>query len=227
MNMRYPKALVHRYGAKAGILMYVREHLTGIPQVDMVVKTPEESIDDVLRRADRYPILWPRIFRSSAVAELEGYEGLFPTKVIGDFERTKRNIRNPNYIGHYNSRESFESHVRTTIKDIQKSPKWLKEDDPWERSHTEPINPDNQPSVFVGEPRYARHANLLKNHQANIFTSSYGILAHDDIMALRHAQVTYFGSSRDENGEELHRGDWVNIVSNGKTVRIRKINIPQ
>ena len=83
--MIYPQELVHRYGAKAGMLMYVRERLPDIPQVDMIVKTPEEPINDALKRADRTRILWPRIFRSSAIAELQGYEGEFPTRVVEGF----------------------------------------------------------------------------------------------------------------------------------------------
>ena len=63
---RYPRELVHKYGAKAGILKHVKRHLPAIPQVDSIVKLPEESVDAALERADNKRILWPRIFRSSA-----------------------------------------------------------------------------------------------------------------------------------------------------------------
>lgn len=83
---RYPKDMVHRCGAKAGLLLHVREHLSHIPQARMIVSDIGESTDDLLARADASDIRYPRLFRSSAVAELVGYEGDFPTIEIDDFE---------------------------------------------------------------------------------------------------------------------------------------------
>src|SRR3989344_67792 len=159
--MRYPTDLVHRYGAKAGILMYIQEHLPHIPQVDMIVKTPEESIDDALKRADKQRILWPRIFRSSAVAELYGHEGDFPTKIMEGFEAGRAAITNPRYLVPYSSRERFDDLVRGVIRDIQTSPRDLKEADPPAYAHLPDdisvIIAEQSPSSITGT--YIRHPN--------------------------------------------------------------------
>ncbi len=78
-TLRYPEDLVHRFGAKAGILKYVAEMLPGIPQAKMIVSEIGESTESVLRRAEVAKIGRPRLFRSSAKAELRGYEGSFRT----------------------------------------------------------------------------------------------------------------------------------------------------
>ena len=77
--MIYPEKYVHEYGAKAGLLMYIKEHLPYIPQMPMVVKRPTDNIDDILSQADDENIGWPRLFRSSTLEELYGFEGFFPT----------------------------------------------------------------------------------------------------------------------------------------------------
>lgn len=126
VSMKYPEELVHKYGAKAGVLIYVAKELPYIPQAAMIVKTPEESIDDCLKRADVVPILWPRLFRSSAVEELYGYEGDFPTVEMEAFEEVHERIKNPNYIGPYKSKEDFEFHLRKTIEYIELFPSTYK-----------------------------------------------------------------------------------------------------
>lgn len=386
--MNHPQELVNRYGAKAGILMYVAEHLPDIPQARMVVKTPAESVDEVLKRAYTYGISWPRIFRSSAVAELYGYEGDFPTFVIEDFETEHVRITNPLYCGPYSRRDLFDAHVRETIDKIETSPRWLKErpghdhlpdriciivaekspskivgtyikhpnqddfyvasctvpatangNDAYRSNYTyrplegvqhhkgftargvertppeylnqdtvkreleealrwhdrivalpemdsgwsyqvefgldplclyqvrpfkqreiatfhvkptknytdivvigitppeglrlrvernvwvrhnrdEPINPDNQPSVFYGEMRGAYHTYLVRNLQANILRDAYGFLSHNDVKAMRRAQVT--GLFSDEIPETYHQGEWVTLVADGRNIRILK-----
>ena len=50
--MIYPEKYVHEYGAKAGLLMYIKEHLPYIPQMPMVVKRPTDNIGDILSQAD-------------------------------------------------------------------------------------------------------------------------------------------------------------------------------
>ncbi len=72
---RYPKDLVHRHGAKAGLLLHVAKYLPDIPQAKMVVSEPGESAASLLQRAAERGIGYPRLYRSSAVAELVGYEG--------------------------------------------------------------------------------------------------------------------------------------------------------
>lgn len=78
-SLRYPKELVHRFGAKAGILMYVAQMLPDIPQAKMIVSEIGEPTEALLRRADVAGIGRPRMFRSSAFVELAGYEGDFRT----------------------------------------------------------------------------------------------------------------------------------------------------
>jgi hypothetical protein len=372
--------------------MYVRDQLPGIPQVDMIVKTPEEPIEDALLRADKSGILWPRAFRSSAVAELEGYEGDFLTKIMDGYEEGHSKITNPLYVGIYSSKDLFVADVRETIEKIQKSPRWLKESDPKTHSHLpddicviiaekspssivgtyikhpnqkeyyvisasvaesigtynpehstyvyskkkgvqtfegfsqkrvensssvshiarkgikseieaviqwhnqiaslpeidnswtyqiefgldppclyqvrpfkpvefadfelageeerslvigitpksgmklrvendlrkryyddEAINSDNRPSVLYDDMREARYFEYLPNHQANILTRGLGVLAHDDIKAIRHARLTGIYLFAPSLERDLDRGDWVNIASDGKTLHIRKI----
>ena len=76
--MLYPKQVSH-FGAKAGYLMYIKEQLPDIPQARIVVKTPNEPAANALKRADISGIPWPRIFRSSSIEELVGFEGDFLT----------------------------------------------------------------------------------------------------------------------------------------------------
>ena len=121
LELIYPKELVHKYGAKAGILMHVAKHLPRIPQAEMIVKTPDEAVDDFLKRAGK-SILWPRVFRSSAVEELIGFEGDFPTFFLKGYDEARREITNPNYRGPYESREKFNSHVREVVERIENSP---------------------------------------------------------------------------------------------------------
>ena len=119
IKMKFPKELVEEYGAKAGMLMYVARELSDIPQARMIVKSPNESIDDFLKRADSSSISYPRIYRSSAVAELDGYEGDFLSEVVGDFETERARITNPNYVGPYNSKKSFDAHVKWLVERIE------------------------------------------------------------------------------------------------------------
>lgn len=87
---KYPHELVHRYGAKAGILIYVAEHLPDIPQAPMVVSEIGESADSLLARADAKGIGWPRLFRSSAEAELLGYEGYLELKRLNHLQKVTK-----------------------------------------------------------------------------------------------------------------------------------------
>ena len=90
--MRYPKKLVEQNGAKAGILMYVENELPDIPQRRMIVKSLDESIDNFLERADASSISYPRLFRSSAIQELWGFEGDFLTELVENFETQKETV---------------------------------------------------------------------------------------------------------------------------------------
>jgi len=158
--MIYPRDLVDKYGAKAGILMYVAKNLPNIPQADMIVKTPEESIEGALDRADKFPILWPRVFRSSAVAELEGYEGCFPTiEVDGpDSWFWKRNYRE---FSKEEMRRRLMVESINNIEMIQRSSRELKEGEPGKHNHLPDeisvIIAEKSPSSIVGT--YIKHPN--------------------------------------------------------------------
>lgn len=90
--MRYPETLVHEYGAKAGILMYVGEKIPSIPQMPMIVSGKDEPPQDFLKRVAESGLDWPIIFRSSAIEELVGYEGDFPSYVIDDSFYGENNV---------------------------------------------------------------------------------------------------------------------------------------
>ena len=159
---RYPAGLVHKYGAKAGILKHVKKHLPAIPQVDSIVKLPEESVDAALERADKERILWPRMFRSSSVFELMvGSEGVFPSKWLDGFKEGKAKIQNPTYRGPYSSPETFEHFVRYTIQDIAFAPKNLKEHEPGEHDDLPDVIPviiaEKSPSSITGT--FVKHPN--------------------------------------------------------------------
>ncbi|MBS3106132.1 hypothetical protein J4419_00530 [Candidatus Woesearchaeota archaeon] len=156
--MKYPVELVRQFGAKAGILMHVARHLPDIPQARMVVKTPRESIEDFLSRAEREAITHPRLYRSSAFHELHGYEGAFVSITVGDFETMRREITNPGYCGPYSTRERFDEYERWAIRSIESSTAALRE-----RGHKHlpksiaVIAAEKSPSVIVGT--YIKHPN--------------------------------------------------------------------
>lgn len=94
---RYPEELVHRYGAKAGILLYVARHLPEIPQAKMVVSEHGEPSKEFVSRARKNFECPTVLVRSSAVEELDGFEGVFPTKAVHggwDLEKTINLVRN-------------------------------------------------------------------------------------------------------------------------------------
>lgn len=104
---RYPKDLVHRYGAKAGHLLYVAKMLPDIPQAPMLVSEPAEPISDLVARVDASSLGWPRYYRSSSVVELLGYDGDFPTKFIRDsFDQARQG---------------------STIEEVRYSPKYVRQ----------------------------------------------------------------------------------------------------
>ncbi len=158
--MKYPHKLVDDYGAKAGILMYIKENLPDIPQVDMIVKTPDESIDSVLNRANEYPILWPRLLRSSAVAELQGYEGWFPSQEVGgpDSWFFKRNYPKMSFDERI---ERVNKEMIHYLQQIQESPQRGKESEPGKHDHLPDeiavIIAEQSPSSIAGT--YIKHPN--------------------------------------------------------------------
>lgn len=126
-TITYPTELVDQYGAKAGILLYVAHELPHIPQAPMIVSEPGESTGDLLRRADETGLAWPRLFRSSAIAELDGYEGAFPTEVIGPYEEGHERIKwNHNNHSIYRNEEYFQQGLRDTVDRIKHSPQHIK-----------------------------------------------------------------------------------------------------
>ncbi len=99
LDLRYPEALVRQHGAKAGLLEHVVQHMLHIPQMPMVVREIGESPRDFLARVDQAGIGWPRIFRSSAIVELVGFEGVFPTHTVDTFKGEDKILRYFNLDG--------------------------------------------------------------------------------------------------------------------------------
>ena len=118
----YPQQIVHENGAKAGLLMHVAQHASDIPQLPFVVSRIGEQVESVLSRANQAGIGWPRLFRSSAVAELYGYEGDFPTKFVRSFEEGHAEVAwNPNNYGMYRNQEYFDRELRMMYNQIRAS----------------------------------------------------------------------------------------------------------
>ena len=163
--MKYPTDLVHQSGAKAGILMYVGQHLPAIPQARMLVKTPAEPLDDFLKRVEDAHLGWPRLFRSSAVAELDGYEGDFPTVFIDSFEQGRASVVSPGYCGYYSQRPLFEQFIRDTIERIENSPQELKTEGGKHKKLPDKIAvivAEKSPSLVTGT--YLKHPNQADIH---------------------------------------------------------------
>lgn len=157
-RLNYPQQLVERYGAKAGILLYVADKLPDIPQVPMVVNEPGEDTDSFLARADEARVGWPRFFRSSAMAELVGYEGQFPTEFVDDFTVGNKRVRwNSNNYSIYRNREYFDNGVRRIIGEIQNSPQSFKR---------EGIGQDlpDQINVMIAEKARSRYVGTYIKH---------------------------------------------------------------
>lgn len=172
-NLVYPKDLVSRYGAKAGILLYVAQRLPDIPQAPMIVSEIGESTASIMARADAANIKWPRLFRSSAEAELVGYEGIFLTETIGPYEAGHARVAwNRNNYSIYRNPEYFESGIRQTIDTIRYSPQRMKEDG--EEQHLpDEINvivAEQSPSLYVGT--YIIHPNIKGLYLITVASSS-------------------------------------------------------
>ena len=82
-------------------------------------------------------------------------------------------------------------------------------------------------TVFVGEMRQLWKQvfwteNALAKNRANVIENCLGFLAHCDVKAMRQAQVTgmytILPSFRD-----LKSGDWINIKSDGKSIKCSKV----
>jgi|SRR3989344_213365 len=124
--LKYPRELVHRYGAKAGLLMYVAQELPDIPQMPMVVSEIGEPAEELLGRAALAGIGWPRFFRSSAVVELDGYEGDFPTEEVEAFEVGHERVSwNKNNFSLFRNQEYFDTYIQKLIGKIKVSPQGL------------------------------------------------------------------------------------------------------
>lgn len=157
---KYPAELVEKYGAKAGILIYIAERLPDIPQAPMVVNELGETTESLLARADNVGIKWPRLFRSSAVAELTGYEGSFPTRRVLSYEEGHAVVsRNPNNYSLYRNSEYFERGIKKEIDQVRYSPLRIKEAGEGQDLPDEinVIIAEQSPSLFIGT--YIKHPN--------------------------------------------------------------------
>jgi hypothetical protein len=169
-NLVYPVDLVKEYGAKAGILKYIANELPEIPQAKMIVKTVGESIDSALERAEKAGIGWPRIFRSSAKEELQGFEGAFPTKILKE--------------------KNYEK-AAEIINEIENSPRGMKEnymtrDIPGYQNLPDKINviiAEESPSNIVGT--YIKHPN-----QDNFFIA--GLTNVESVKKMEEDRLRYY-----------------------------------
>ena len=204
---------MHKYGAKAGVLLYVATQLPDIPQVAMIVNEPGESTEDVLKRADGVPILWPRLFRSSAVVELYGYEGDFPTEEIEHITDAQARTRNPSYAGPYRSRREWEEWTRETVDDIRFSPRRMKEEsrnmiEAGEKVDMTVFDLPDEINVIVAEKSQSRYfGTYIKHpHQDGFYaiavTDSYSYNPRMDAQDMRHSTYVY----RPEHGAQPFKG---------------------
>lgn len=158
--MEYPRELVHRYGAKAGVLMYVARELPAIPQAAMVVNYIGEPVDNFLERADAVPILWPRLFRSSAVSELQGDEGRFHTELVDGFDEGHERVAwNDKNFSIYRNEEYFERGIREVVRKVASSAQNYDEDG---RDSQNP-GPD-EINVIIAEKSPSRYVGTLIKH---------------------------------------------------------------
>jgi hypothetical protein len=92
----------------------------------------------------------------------------------------------------------------------------------WDRHCEEKIiNPENHPSLFYDSLRKARIQEYLSNTKVNILESAIGILAHDDIRSIRRVDVTALYPTGPYI--TIEQGQWYNIKSDGKSIKITKI----
>lgn len=149
--LRYPKDLVTRFGAKAGLLMYVARELPNIPQAKMVVSTTGEPAQRLLTRANEAGIGWPRLFRSSAVAELVGYEGDFLTEEVKGYEEGHAPIAwNELNSSMYGSPAFFQVGIENIVERVKKSARRFKIKDPSLPDEINVIVAEKSPSTFTG-----------------------------------------------------------------------------
>ncbi|MDA3836339.1 MAG: hypothetical protein PF542_01840 [Nanoarchaeota archaeon] len=173
-DLKYPEELVNKYGAKAGINMYIKSELPKIPQAKNIVKTPRESIDDALERAEREGVGWPRLFRSSAKAELWGYEGKFSTKEVESFEEFEKKMQGRVMYGGVSNRDAYNRDLRELIGSIESSSSDLKEDNPKLHGSL----PDKIPVIFAEKSdssivgTYIKHPNKDDFYHITITNSS-------------------------------------------------------
>ncbi len=197
-GLRYPNRLVERYGAKAGVLLYIAERLPDIPQAKMVVNEPGESTEALLARANAAGIRWPRLFRSSAIAELTGYEGRFPTEEIEPFEKGHEQVRwNDQNYSIYRNREYFDNGVRKLVERIKNSPGELK-------AYDEGLDLPDEINVIIAEKAkskyvgtYIKHPNQERVFLLTITEQEEGLWGQYD------PKRTSFKHSRDRGLEEL------------------------
>ncbi len=84
-----------------------------------------------------------------------------------------------------------------------------------------PINPGNYPSIVVDDLRSAKFAQHVPNHQASLLNESPGFLAHEDVKAMRHAQVTVLLGM--EELDTYRDGDRIRLISDGRNFELRKV----
>ena len=155
-QLRYPEELVHRFGAKAGILMYVAQHLPDIPQARFAAIEANESADTLLERAARAGIGDRVIIRSSAVEELWGLEGCLVTLAVDGLDS---DIVRANWSHEPNTpkEDIYIQIVKERIEVVNTSPQ------DFQRRHLYPGLPDKIP-VILAELKKPEYRGLLIKH---------------------------------------------------------------
>ncbi len=209
-DLQYPRELVQRHGAKAGILEYVAEKLPDIPQMPMVVSEIGEETESILYRADKAEIKYPRLFRSSAQEELLGYEGDFRTEEIEAFDVGHERVSwNPHNYSMYRNREYFEIGIKEVVDRVRYSPQRMKERD------NELLLPD-EINVIVTQRSPSNYAGTLIKHpnRDDFYLATFAESSEDIAYAMRE---TFYRPSKQtfavENGKTKILPGFTNDIS--------------
>lgn len=81
----------------------------------------------------------------------------------------------------------------------------------------------DEPCVFVDELRVSWKAENFPNLRANLFDNSNGFLQHQDVIAMKRAQITALFRHNPHIGE-LKSGDYVRIISDGESLEVTKVS---
>lgn len=190
-GLRYPKELVERYGAKAGVLMYVAKQRPDIPQMRMIASETGEDPADFFKRVKKARIRSPWLFRSSAQDELLGKDGDYPT--VGVRAHTWGDewaINVDGRMGIFNKEEDQQRAIVDQIAGVMRSPQKLSRKLRAQAALPDEINviaTTIAPSEYIGT--YIKHPN-----QDDLFITTIKQARNPDLKL-----TATLGTSRDVN----------------------------